>query len=87
MIEVEVQVTALIIDKIFTTILVEYSYYSNIFLAKNVAKLLEQIKINEYAIELEKGKWPYFGLIYSLESVKLEILKIYIKTNSANSFI
>ena len=40
-----------------------------------------------HAIELEKGKQPSFGLIYSLRPVELEILKTYIKTNLANSFI
>ena len=54
---------------------------------KNAAKLPENTGINEHAIKLEEGKQPPFGPIYSLELIKLEILKTYIKTNLANSFI
>ena len=43
--------------------------------------------MNEHAIELEEGKQPPFGPIYSLRPVELEILKTYIKTNLANGFI
>ena len=43
--------------------------------------------MNEYAIKLEKGKQPSFGLIYSLRLVELEILKTYIEINLANGFI
>ena len=43
--------------------------------------------MNNYTIELEKDKQLSFGPIYSLEPIKLETLKIYIKTNLANSFI
>ena len=43
--------------------------------------------MNEHAIKLEECKQPLFGLIYNLELVELETLKIYIKTNLANSFI
>ena len=50
-------------------------------------KLLENTKINEYIIKLEKSKQPPFKLIYSLKLIKLEILKTYIKINLANGFI
>ena len=43
--------------------------------------------MNKHAIKLEEGKQPLFGPIYSLDLVELEILKTYIKTNLANSFI
>ena len=43
--------------------------------------------MNEHTIKLEKSKQPLFGSIYSLSSVELETLKIYIKTNLANGFI
>ena len=45
------------------------------------------MEVNHYIIELEKSKQPLFGPIYNLESIKLEALKIYIKTNLANDFI
>ena len=51
------------------------------------AKLLEHIGMNDHAIELGEGKQPLFGSIYSLDPIKLETLKTYIKTNLANSFI
>ena len=43
--------------------------------------------MNKHAIKLEEGKQLLFGPIYSLRPVELETLKIYIKTNLANSFI
>ena len=43
--------------------------------------------MNEHTIKLEEDKQLPFGPIYSLEPVKLETLKTYIKTNLANSFI
>ena len=43
--------------------------------------------MNEYAIKLEEGKQPPFGSIYSLGPVELKMLKTYIETNLANSFI
>ena len=54
---------------------------------ENAAKLSENTGINEHAIKLEEGKQPLFRPIYSLGPVELETLKIYIKTNLANSFI
>ena len=50
-------------------------------------ELPENTGMNEHAIELEEGKQPPFGPIYSLGSVELETLKTYIKTNLANDFI
>ena len=47
------QVGALIFDKTFTTILVKYSNYNNIFLAKNLVKLLNYTKISNYIIKLK----------------------------------
>ena len=38
-------------------------------------------------MDLEEGKQPLYGLIYSLKSVELNIYQTYIKTNLANSFI
>ena len=81
------QVGALLFNEAFTEIPAEYSDYSNVFLAENVVKLLENTEMNEHAIELEKDKQPLFGLIYSLSPVELETLKTYIETNLANGFI
>ena len=65
----------------------EYSNYSNVFLAENATELPKNTGMNEHAIKLEKDKQPLFGPIYSLNPVKLEMLKTYIKTNLANGFI
>ena len=65
----------------------EYCDYNNVFSAEYAAELLENTRINEYTIKLEKGKQPLFGPIYSLRLVELETLKIYIKINLTNGFI
>ena len=83
----QAQVGTLLFDKALTEVLAEYSHYKNVFSAENVAELLENTGINEHAIELEEGKQPPFGPIYSLGSVELETLKTYIKTNLTNGFI
>ena len=83
----QIKVKTLILDKIPTIISAQYSNYNNVFLAKNVAKLLDLAEINDYATKLEEDKQPLFGQIYSLELVELKILKTYIKTNLANNFI
>lgn len=44
-------------------------------------------EITTHAINLEEDKQLSYGFIYSLEPIRLETLKIYIKTNLANSFI
>ena len=85
--ERQAQVGALLFDEALTEVPVEYSNYSNVFSAENIAKLPENTRMNEHAIELEKGKQPPFGPIYSLGSVELETFKTYIKTNLANGFI
>ena len=56
-------------------------------MAENAVELSENIEMNEHAIELEEGKQLFFGPIYSLGPVELEILKTYIETNLANGFI
>ena len=83
----QAQIRVLLFDKALIEVLVEYSDYSNVFLAKNAVELPENIRINEHAIKLKKDKQPSFGLIYNLELVELEILKTYIETNLANNFI
>ena len=83
----QAQIGALLFDKALTEVSAKYSNYSNVFSAENAVELIENTRINEYIIKLKEDKQPLFGLIYSLEPVELEIFKIYIKTNLANSFI
>lgn len=85
--QTQAQVSTLIFNKTPTVILIEYSNYSNVLSAENAAKLLEHIRISNYAIKLEKDKQLFFGPIYSLKPIELEILKIYIKTNLVNGCI
>ena len=49
--------------------------------------LLERTELNEHAINLEDGKQPSYGQIYSLGLVELETLKTYIKTHMKTGFI
>ena len=65
----------------------EYSYFADIFLEESANIFLEQTKLIEHAIELEKGKQPPYRPIYILGLVEFETFKTYIKTNLANSFI
>ena len=83
----QAQVGALLFDEAPTKVPAEYSDYSDVFSAENAAELPENTGMNEHAIELEEGKQPPFGPIYSLGPVELETLKTYIKTNLANGFI
>ena len=85
--EKQAQVGALLFDKAPIEVLAEYSNYSDVFSAKNVAELSKNTGMNKHTIELKDGKQLPFGPIYSLGPVELEILKTYIKTILANSFI
>ena len=85
--ERQAQVGALLFDEAPTKVPAEYSDYSDVFSAENAAELPENTGMNEHAIELEEGKQPPFGPIYSLGPVELETLKTYIETNLANGFI
>ena len=80
-------VGALLFDEAPIKIPAEYFDDSDTFSAENVAELPENTGMNKHAIKLEDGKQPLFGPIYSLGLVELEMLKTYIKTNLANSFI
>ena len=50
-------------------------------------EFLKHINKNDHTIKLKKDKQPFFSLIYSLKSVKIETLKIYIKITLVNDFI
>ena len=65
----------------------EYSDFADVFSEEKALVLPERTELNEYAIDLEDGKQPPYGPIYSLGPVKLEILKTYIKTHLKTGFI
>ena len=83
----QAEIGAQLFDKALTAVPTKYFNYSNVFLVENAVKFPENIVMNEYIIKLEEDKPPPFGAIYSLGPVELEMLKTYIKTNLANSFI
>ena len=81
------KVGVLLLNEAPTQVLVEYSDYNDVFSSRNATELPKNTGLNEYAIELEEGKQPPFGSIYSLGPVEMETLKTYIETNLANGFI
>ena len=83
----QAQVRALLFNKAFTGVSVEYSIYSNVFSVENAAELWENIGIKNHAIKLEGDKEPLFGSVYSLKSIEPKTLKTYIEINLANGFI
>ena len=65
----------------------EYSDFANVFSETKALVLLERTKLNEHAIDLEDGKQPPYGPIYSLGPMELETLKTYIETHLKTGFI
>ena len=65
----------------------KYSDFVDIFSEEKVLLLPERTELNEYAINLEDGKQPPYGPIYSLGPVELETLETYIKTHLKTGFI
>lgn len=59
----------------------KYADFADVFSPNLVAKLLKYIEINNNPVNLVEGQYPPYGPIYSLEWVKIENLKTYIKTN------
>ncbi len=65
----------------------KYADFADIFSSKLTAKFSKYMSINNHIIELVDNWQSLYSLIYSLGSVKLEMLKAYIKNNLANGFI
>lgn len=65
----------------------KYADFTDIFSLKLAVELPKYIRINNHTIELVDNQQSTYGPIYSLEPIKLEILKVYIKNNLVNSFI
>ena len=83
----ESQISGLIAKEAPTKIPAKYSDFADVFSPNLATELPEHTEINTHAIDLEEGKQPPYGPIYSLGPVELETFKFYIKTNLANSFI
>ena len=82
-----VQVAALKQNEALTKVPTKYSDFADVFSEKKALVLPEQTDLNEHAIELEGGKQPPYGPIYSLGLVELETLKTYIETHLKTGFI
>ena len=80
------KIASLIAKEASTEIFIEYANFTDIFLPDFAAKLSKYIEINNHAIKLVVGQQLFYGPIYSLEPIELEILKAYIKTNLVNKF-
>lgn len=74
-------------NKTFIQILPEYANYADVFFIHLMIKLSEITSINKHAIELFESKQPSYRLIYIVNPVDLETLKIYIKTYLKTGFI
>ncbi len=65
----------------------KYANFADVLFLKFAAKLPKHTEINNPTIELVDDWQSLYSPIYSLELIKLEILKTYIQNNLANSFI
>ena len=81
----EAQIASLLTEEV--KIPDEYSDFIDVFSKEKALVLPERTELNEHAIDLEDGKQPPYGPIYSLGPIKLETLKIYIETHLKTGFI
>ena len=65
----------------------KYLDFADVFSEEKALVLPERTELNEHAIDLEDGKQPPYGPIYSLGPVELETLKTYIETHLKTGFI
>ena len=79
------QISSLLTEKV--KIPDKYSDFTNVFSKEKALVLPEHTELNKHAINLENGKQPPYGPIYSLGPVELKTLKIYIKTHLKIGFI
>lgn len=81
------QIGSLKADETLPSVTCKYVDFVNIY-SKNLAiKLSKYTRINSYAIKLVESQQTPYRSSYSLGLVKLKILKSYIETNLATSFI
>ena len=81
----EVRIASLLTEEV--KIPDEYSDFTDVFSEEKALVLPERTELNEHAIDLEDGKQPPYGPIYSLGPVELETLKTYIETHLKTGFI
>ena len=71
----EPQISGLIAEKAFTKVSAKYLDFADVFSPDLATELSEHTEINIHAIDLEEGKQPPYGPIYSLRPVELETVK------------
>ena len=76
----EAQIALLVAKEV--KILIEYSYFSNVFSEEKALILIEVTKLNQHAIELQESQQLPYRAIYSLGPVELETLKLILKLTS-----
>lgn len=81
------QIAILKQNKALIIIITAYSNFVNNFLKKKVWVVVEQINLNKQAIELKNDEQSLYKPTYSLSSIKLKTLKMYIKTHSKTECI
>ena len=81
------QIAILVVNKVSTSIFIEYSNFTNVFFLELTLKFPEHTGINNHTIELVNNQQPFYRPIYNLGLVELETLKSYIEINLANNFI
>ncbi len=81
------QITYLKTNEILIEVSSKYAHFADTFLPKLAIKLFKHPGINNHTIELINNLQLLYNPIYSLGLIKLEILKVHIKNNPANSCI
>ena len=81
------QIATLKQDEVPTKVPPKDTDYADVFSFDLAMELPENTGINKHAIELQDGKQPPYGPIYSLGPVELETLKTYIETHLKTGFI
>ena len=81
------QISGLIAEEAPTKVPAKYSDFADVFFLDLATELPKHTEINTHAIDLEEGKQPSYGPIYSLGPVELKTFKTYIETNLAIGFI
>ena len=79
------QIASLLTEKV--KIIDKYSDSTKVFSEEKALVLPERTELNKHAIDLEDGKQPPYGPIYSLGREELKTLKTYIETHLKTRFI
>ena len=75
------QIAALKQDKAPAKVPSKYADYVDVFWFNLAIELPKNTGINKHTIDIEIGKQPLYGPIYSLRPVEMGILKTYIETH------